>query len=144
MNEMVEFKYTILGSTLENYINETYKPRTVWERAYLHLMSKGIDVYSPGQHEGKCTNPYVVLKNNGITGFEGSNQIGSQIIDIILYYPSTNYSNIEPYTYQIQRILKELSEYLRPTGNITPVILDDSANGYTQTLEYQTFQKLRR
>jgi hypothetical protein len=144
LSQLGDFRYAIPGDVIQNYINGIYRPRTVWERAYLHLKSKSVDVYSPGQHKGKCTAPYVVLKNNGTNGFEGSNQVGSQSIDVIIYYPSTNYSDLEPYTGQIQDFLKELKEYLRPTSNITSVILDDSVNAYTQTLEYQTFQKLRR
>lgn len=144
MIQLGNFEYTIPGDILENYIKGIYKPRTVWERVYLHLKSKSVDVYSPGQHKGKCTSPYVVIKNNGTIGFQGSNQIGSQTIDVIIYYPATNYSDIEPYAWQVQEFLKELKQYIRPTGNITPIILDSSVEGYTQTIEYQTFQKLRR
>lgn len=140
----IDFKYAVPGDILEKYINGNYKPRTVWERTFLHLKSKGIDIYSPGRHKGKCTNPYVVLKNTGTTGFEGSNQIGSQTLDVIVYCPRSNYSDVESYAVQIQSFLSELKEYIRPTGNITPSILDDSVNGYTQTIEYQTFQRLRR
>ncbi|WP_406543138.1 hypothetical protein [Clostridium ljungdahlii] len=140
----IDFKYAVSGDILENYIKGTYKTCTVWERVFLHLKSKGIDAYSPGQHKGKCTTPYVVLKNTGTAGFEGSNQIGSQTLDVITYCPRSNYSDIEPYTVQVQSFLGELKGYIRPTGNITPVILDDSVNGYTQTIEYQTFQRLRR
>lgn len=144
MTQLGDFKYAIQGDILENYIKGIYKPRTVWERAFLLLKSKSVDVYSPGQHKGKCTSPYVVLKNIGTSGFEGSNQIGSQTLDIIIYYPATNYNDMEPYTWQVQDFLKELKEYIRPTGNITTAILDDSVNGYTQTIEYKTFQRLRR
>lgn len=140
----VNFKYAITGDVLQNYINGTYKPRTVWERVFLLLKSKGVDVYSPGQRKGKCTSPYVVIKNTGTLGFEGSNQIGSQAIDVIIYYPSTNYSGTETFTNQIQDFLRELKQYIRPTGTITPVILDSSVEGYTQSIEYQTFQRLRR
>lgn len=140
----VNFKYAITGDVLQNYINGTYKPRTVWERVFLCLKSKGVDVYSLGQHEGKCTSPYVVIKNTGTMGFQGSNQIGSQTLDIMVYCPATNYSNLEPFVGQIQDFLRELKEYIRPTGNITSVVLDNTVNGYTQALEYQTFQRLRR
>lgn len=138
------FNYVVSGDILQNYINGTYIPRTVWERVFLCLKSKGVDVYSPGQHQGKCTSPYIVLKNTGTIGFQGSNKIGSQIIEVIVYCPASNYSNMEPYTTQIQGFLTELKEYIRSTGNITPVVLDDTVSGYTQTVEYQTFQNLRR
>ncbi|OAA93006.1 hypothetical protein [Clostridium coskatii] len=140
----INFKYAVPGDILEDYINGTYIPRTVWERVFLFLKSKGIDVYSPSQHKGKCTSSYTVVKNTGTTGFQGSNQIGSQTLDVIVYCPRSNYSDMEPYTVQIQNFLSELKEYIRPTGNIMPVILDDSVNGYTQSIEYQTFQRLRR
>jgi len=141
---MVNFSYTLPAGVVAEYLAGTFTPKTVWQRIYLHLKSKGVGVYSPGQHKGKCTDPYVVIKNTGTSGFEGSNQIGSQSIDILIYYPSTNYSGLEEYTWQIQSFLSQLKEYIRPTSNITPVIIDDSVNAYTQTLEYKTFQRLRR
>lgn len=132
------------GDILQNYIDGTYTPRTVWERVFLCLKSKGVDVYSPGQHQGKCTTPYVVIKDTGTIGFQGSNKIGSQIIDVIIYCPVSNYSNTEPYRSQIQEFLGALKNYIRSTGNITPIVIDDTVSGYTQTVEYQTFQNLRR
>ncbi|WP_066019953.1 MULTISPECIES: hypothetical protein [Clostridium] len=120
-----------------------YKPRTVWERVFLFLKNKGIDVYSPGQHQGKCKEPYVVLKNTGTSGFEGCNKIGYQTIDILIYCPSTNYSDLEPFAQNIQLCLSELKEYIRPTGNITSVVVDTNIDAYTQIIEYQGLQKLR-
>ncbi len=134
----------VVGDSLADYLNGTYKPRTVWERVYLHLKSNSIDVYSPSQHAGKCVSPYVVLKNTGIIGDSGSNQIGSQTIDILLYSPATNYEDLEPYTTQVQGLLSKLKEYIRPTGNVTSITTDDIVKAYTQTMEYKTFQKLRR
>lgn len=131
-------------ATMEDYLSGNYTPKTIWERVYLHLASQGFQVYSPNQKEGKCTNPYIVVKNTGTSGFLSSNQIGSQSLDILIYVPFTNYSNLETYTQQIQDSLSSLKEYIRPTGNITSVILDVEVMGYTQTLEYQTFQRLRR
>ena len=138
------FKYVVSGDILQKYIDGLYKPRTVWERVFLLLKSKGIDVYSPGQHKGQCTSLYVVVKNSGTIPSLGATQSGSQTIDVILYCPLTNYTSLEPYTIKIQQLLHELREFIRPTGNIIGVLVDDNVDAYTNTIEYQTFQKLRR
>ena len=36
-----------------------------WQDLYLHLKNKGYDVYAPAQKVGECTEPYLVVKNDG-------------------------------------------------------------------------------
>ena len=36
----------------------------MFAQIYKHLKNNGFDVYSIGQHEGICTNPYIVVKEN--------------------------------------------------------------------------------
>ena len=44
-----------------------------------YLIDNGIKVYLPGQHKGDCLFNYVVLKDNGTSGYLGSNKIGTQL-----------------------------------------------------------------
>ena len=37
----------------------------MFAQIYKHLKNNGFDVYSIGQHEGICTNHYIVVKHNG-------------------------------------------------------------------------------
>ena len=37
----------------------------MFTQIYRHLKDNGFDVYSIGQHKGICTNPYIVIKENG-------------------------------------------------------------------------------
>ena len=39
----------------------------MFKEIYKHLKLKGFDVYSIGQHEGICSDPYLVIKENGET-----------------------------------------------------------------------------
>lgn len=145
MDVSYDFKYPLTGN-LDDYLNATTKPITVWQRVFLYLQRCEVDIYSPGQHQGECVEPYVVLVNGGTQGFNGSNQIGSQLIDVIVNYPLNNYSGMEPYMANLIDLLssEDIKHYIRYTGEITPVVVDDTSKSYTATLTYQTFQRLRR
>ena len=47
-----------------NYVGETR-----WKDIYDCLKAAGIDVYSPGQHDGVCVSPYAVVRFAGSLGF---------------------------------------------------------------------------
>lgn len=138
-----DFKYEIQDNSIEqNLINNT-KGKTVWQKLYLYLMKKGFEVYSPGQKRDKCTKSYIVLKENGVHALD-SNTNGFKLFDVIIYHPKTNYSTMELYVENIKKALKDkyIRQYLTPTGNETPSILDDGVEGYTTSIEYQQFKKL--
>ena len=44
----------------------------MFAQIYKHLKNNGFDVYSIGQHEGICTNPYIVVKENGESEIVGT------------------------------------------------------------------------
>ena len=57
-----------------------------------YLIDNGIKAYLPGQHKGDRLFNYVVLKDNGTSGYWGSNKIGTQLIDVIFFVPQNRYS----------------------------------------------------
>jgi hypothetical protein len=111
----------------------------MWQNIYLHLKNKGIDVYSIGQKQGLCNDPYVVVKESGQYPLS-SNKQGYDLVDIIIFYPVGSYSQLFSYKNDIKNYLAEL-KYLRKTGNETPVIIDDEVKGYTTSVEYQVLKK---
>lgn len=137
------FKYKIEGNSIEQDLINNTEGKTVWQKIYLHLKKKGFEVYSVGQKRDKCTNSYIVLKEDG-THALNSNVNGYKLFDVIIYHPKENYSTMELYVEDVKKILKdkEMSKYLRPTGNETPSILDTEVEGYTSSIEYIQYKKL--
>ena len=46
----------------------------MFKEIYKHLKDIGFDVYSIGQHEGICTKPYLVIKENGESEIAGASR----------------------------------------------------------------------
>lgn len=112
-----------------------------WADVYLHLKSKGIDIYSPGQKTSTCTSPYVVVTDNGQYGMAGAHRNGYSLIEVIVYIPLNKYSQIEGYKTQIKNYIKELTG-IKATGLETPVIIDDFVKAYTTSIQYQILKKI--
>ncbi|MBU3208523.1 hypothetical protein KPL28_02600 [Clostridium algidicarnis] len=139
---MSNFNYKVPGDKLQEDLTNNTVPQTVWQRIFLNLKKLGYEVYSPGQKRDKCTEPYVVIKENGIHALN-SNVSGYKLFDIIIYNPLSNYSSMEFYVENIKQAMEALIE-LRPTGNETPAIIDNEVQAHTTSIEYQQFKRLRR
>lgn len=112
-----------------------------WADVYLHLKSKEIDVYSPGQKTDTCITPYIVIVDNGQYGMAGSNRNGYSLIDVLVFVPLNKYSQIEGYRAQIKGYMKELN-CIKATGLETPVIIDDLVKAHTTSIQYQILKRL--
>ena len=104
----------------------------MWKKIYKHLKSKGFDVYSPAQHEGVCTEPYIVLRNAGELNKDSHS---NGIYDISVYFPKGKYSKLEDYRLSLVKVLSEL-DYLKKTGLETPVIYEDEIKAYSFSIQY--------
>jgi hypothetical protein len=139
---VANFNYVVPGDTLEdNSLNDAI-PQTLWQEIFLHLTKLGYEVYSPGQKRDKCSNSYVVIKEDGTSAMAG-NVSGYKIFDIIIYHPLDQYSTMEFYVNNLKDDLTKINP-LRPTGNETPSIIDNEVEGYTTSVTYQQFKSLRR
>ncbi|BFN04371.1 hypothetical protein [Clostridium tetani] len=139
---MSSFNYKVPGDKLQEDLINSAIPQTLWQKIYLHLKKLGYKVYSPGQKRDKCTESYLVIKENGTYALN-SNVNGYKLFDIIIYHPMSNYSTMEFYVENIKQAMKDITE-LRPTGNETPAIIDEKIEAYTTSIEYQQFKSLRR
>lgn len=110
-----------------------------WKEIFLHL-KKEFDIYSPGQKEGKCNTPYIVLKDNGQNSMV-NNKVGYKVMDLIFFIPLNKYSCIEDYKKKIKLSIKELN-FIRPTGNESPIFIDEDRSAHTGSIEYIIHKRL--
>jgi len=139
---MASFNYKVPGDHLQQDLINSTIPQTVWQEIYSHLKKLGYEVYSPGQKRDKCTDSYVVVKENGTYATNGDVN-GYKLFDIIIYHPMSNYTSMEFYVENIKQAMKDIGE-LRPTGNETPSIIDDKVAAYTSSVEYVQYKQLKK
>lgn len=113
----------------------------MFEKIYRYLKSKGFDVYSIGQHTGLCTNPYIVIKDQGQNPYAGLS-LNYDMVDIIIYYPMPSYSKVSSYVKEVEAALKDLKE-LTNTNQRLPIVIDDDKKAYTTSIMYQIFKSRR-
>lgn len=113
----------------------------MWKSIYDKLEEKGLNPYPPGKHQGECTERYCVIKENSQVSYYFTNKLGYRLIDIILFVPINSYIQVEPYIEEVRAAMKEL-DFIRKTGNETPIIVDDTKKAYTTSIEYQIIKKL--
>ena len=113
----------------------------MWQTIFTKLKDKGLNPYAPGQHTGKCTEKYCVIREGPQVPYFRSNRTGYRLIEILVFVPLASYIQIKPYMDEIKTALAELS-FLRKTGNETPIITDNEVEAYTTSIEYQIIKKL--
>lgn len=106
-----------------------------WVDIHHHLKEGGFDVFSIGQHTGKCLSPYIVLRNNG-----QSIVYSAEIIEIeaLLYYPYERYGGFEAYIEQVKARMNALYPAVKLITGPSAHYLDDDVKGYMTSLIYQT------
>ena len=114
----------------------------MFKEIYKHLKSKGLNVYSIGQHQGICKDPYFVIKDNGESEVAGTN-LSYDTIEILIYYPIGQYSALEGQINVLKQYMKELAK-LRRVMNPSPTVIDDDKKAYMTSLYYQKIKQLRK
>lgn len=111
-----------------------------WKDIYVCLKKHGFDVYSPGQKEGECTKPYIVVKNDG-----GYNHINvssfREQYSIIVCVPQKEYSKLEPLVTLVREAMKELYPMIKSYGQLQPSFYDDILKLHQQAIEYECYKK---
>lgn len=112
-----------------------------WGDIYNHLVSKGFKVYAPAQHQGECTERYIVLKL--YTGAQISTYSSfSQQYDLLLYIPKDEYSQFEDFIASVKDAMKELKPMIMPLHTQTPSYYDDTVKGHMVSIQYRNSRKL--
>ena len=110
----------------------------MFTQIYRHLKDNGFDVYSIGQHKGICTNPYIVIKENGESEIAGTS-LTNDIVELLIYYPVGTYSKLNEYKQSIlytMKLLKGIRRVIEPM----PTIIDDDKKAYMTSF---TFRKIK-
>ena len=110
----------------------------MFTQIYRHLKDNGFDVYSIGQHKGICTNPYIVIKENGESEIVGTS-LTNDIVELLIYYPVGTYSKLNEYKQSIlyaMKLLKGIRRVVEPM----PTIIDDDKKAYMTSF---TFRKIK-
>lgn len=110
----------------------------VYKQIFKKLQSKGLNIYSPGQHQGLCNKSYLVIKNMGSSPFAGNKVASYSIFDVIVYHPMSQYSSFESYINTVKIYLKEMKE-LRWSGDFSSTI-DSEKNAHMMIIRYQVFK----
>ena len=107
----------------------------MFAQIYKHLKNNGFDVYSIGQHEGICTNPYIVVKENGESEVTGTSLI-NDTVELLIYYTLGKYTELVSYKKKILNVMK----YLRGVRRVIeamPTIVDDDKKAYMTSFTYK-------
>ena len=107
----------------------------MFAQIYKHLKNNGFDVYSIGQHEGICTNPYTVVKENGESEVIGTSLI-NDTVELLIYYPVGTYSKLNEYKQSVLYTMK-LLKGIRRVIDPMPTIIDDDKKAYMTSFTYK-------
>lgn len=114
---------------------------SIWKQIYAHLKQDGFDVYSPGQHRGECTTPYVVVKDAGSTRVSQFSSTQT-LYDVMCYVPAEQFSTLEPFVHQVKSSLDGLYPMLVPMNFETGSFLDDTVKGHMISVQYRNNKKI--
>ena len=102
------------------------------------LTENNIKNYSIGQHQGKCTSPFVVISDEGERGISGYS-ITYKEIDLILVYPLGKYSQIDDYIENVKNVMKDYKRG-KWTREQSDIIIDKEKEAYIVALTYRIYK----
>ncbi|MGX8125687.1 hypothetical protein ACWTV9_05510 [Clostridioides difficile] len=113
----------------------------MFKKTYKYLKEKGFEVYSIGQHQGICNNPFLVLyEKNDMQTTERN--IIKELFEIWIYYPIGQYSMIKDYKEKVEESISEMKGIKRAYEPL-PIMIDDEKQAYFTRLSYYQ-NKIRR
>jgi hypothetical protein len=112
-----------------------------WQNIYRHLKAAGIDVYSPGQHQGDCTAPYTVLRDAGLSQLASFSSTQA-LYEVLCYVPLNQFSLLEPYVEEVKTAMEGLKPAIMPMHYQTASFLDDTVKGHMVSIQYRNNRKI--
>ncbi len=111
----------------------------MFKKVYEALQENGFSVYSIGQHKGNCTEPYLVVRENGVRAFS-SLPVNFELIDVVVFYPVGRYTEVWDFINSVRECLKGVSE-LKSKGELTALLIDHDVKAYTCSVRYQVYRR---
>lgn len=104
------------------------------------LTENNIKNYSIGQHQGKCTSPFVIISDEGERGISGYS-LTYREIDLVLLYPLGKYSLLEDYIEQVKGVM---AGYKRGkwTKEMSDIVIEKEKEAYMVALTYRVYRGL--
>lgn len=109
---------------------------TRWKDIYTHLKNAGFDVYSPAQHKGECTSPYVVVRNAGTSPYQQFTSTVT-VYEVLCYVPENKYSTLGDYTEKVKASMRGLWPMITPLNYETPPFFEDAVKAHMTAIQYQ-------
>lgn len=112
----------------------------VWKLIFSHLKKSGFSVYSPGQHQGECTEPYVVVRIGSSLPYNGYTTIQTPY-EALCYVPKVKFSTLESYVNSVEDCLKQCN-FLRSLNSRTPSYYDEDVKGHMIATRFVNYRKM--
>lgn len=118
-----------------------YGDKTIWEIISDTLVKNGFKVYPPATSKGECIEPYIVLKQDGVTKIPG---LSSERVFhmVMLYVPKERYSYLARYEMEVKEAMKELYPMVISAGETNTDYYDDNYNAHMRYLLYRSNVKI--
>ena len=75
----------------------------MFQDLYRFLRTGGLKVYSLGQQDKICTEPYVLIYEAGTEDTSSSKNLKKESIELWVFYPFNEYSKVETYIKQVEK-----------------------------------------
>ncbi|MHC1681391.1 MAG: hypothetical protein AB6733_00260 [Clostridiaceae bacterium] len=103
-------------------------------RQLFDILDQIYPCYAVGEHQGECTEAYVVLKYDTQSQSLLNAKCGWQFVHIFLYAPLGDITVLDKMVIDVQAILAGALEF---TGDISPEVVDDTMKAYTRRIKYR-------
>lgn len=114
----------------------------MFKKIYKHLKNKGFNVYSIGQHQGLCIEPFLVIFEKGPLQTTEKNII-KDLFEIYVFYPIGKYSKVSEYKISVESVMDEIVG-IKQAYEALPILIDDEKQAYFTRLSYYENKQIRR
>lgn len=106
---------------------------SIREEMLTRLAQAGVDACLPGQKEGLCKKPYVVVSDAGT--YATGRTTGYKVFLVTGYVPAARPLDLRELLIDAQTALVGMKS-IRTTGEISPESIDDDRKAHIATVEY--------
>lgn len=100
------------------------------------LSEGGAEVYFPGQYEGECKSPYIVVKSMGALSVYGTSS-ERPMFDIMCIVPEKSYSTLQEFIFETKQKLKRLFPLVSYAGEESESVYLEDSKAYMVSFVYQ-------
>ena len=112
-----------------------------WQDIFLHLKSKGFEIYPPSTKVGECLSKYIVVKNDG-SSVHTSFSTNVDLYAVMCYVPKQRYSELVTFVNDVRKGMKEMEPMIYEYGTQTPSYYDDTFKAHMVSIAYKNYKKL--